>query len=65
MVPEKNHRVIQDDDPAKNQAWQQALQRHEQTVAKQKKFNESVMERHFQKILNDSNVMVDENEDRR
>ena len=32
VVPDKNYRVIQDDDPAKNTAWRQALERHETDV---------------------------------
>ena len=40
VAPDMNHRVIQDNDPAKNIAWKQALERHEQHIAKQKNFNE-------------------------
>ena len=32
--PEQNHRVIQDSNPAKSNAWRQALQRHEEEIAK-------------------------------
>lgn len=65
VVPEKNFRVIQDDDPAKNVAWRQALQRHEEQIAKQKGFNETVMGKHFAKIASDSAVIADETENRR
>lgn len=34
VSPEQNHRVIQDANPAKNNAWRQALQRHEEEIAK-------------------------------
>lgn len=39
VVPERNYRVIKDNDPAKNTAWVQARNRHEDNVATQKNFN--------------------------
>ena len=32
VSPDQNHRVIQDHNPAKSEAWKQALQRHEEQV---------------------------------
>ena len=45
--PEKNHRVIQDNDPAKSNAWKIALERHEQEIAMQKNLNQDVVANHF------------------
>ncbi len=39
VEPERNPRVIQDHDPVKKTAWQNALARHEQSVAQKKGFN--------------------------
>ena len=54
-MPEKNYRVIQDDDPAKNTAWRQALERHETNVAQTKNFNQTVMNNFYGKINKDWN----------
>ena len=57
IAPEKNFRVIQDDDPAKNRAWKEALQRHEQKIQQQKNFNEKIVQRHFEVIKSDESVI--------
>ena len=53
VVPEKNFRVIQDDDPAKQTAWRQALGRHEDNVVQTKNMNQSVMHNFYKKINQD------------
>lgn len=45
--------MIQDEAPAKNVAWKQALERHEAEVAKTKDFNKKVVHRHFQQVKSD------------
>ncbi len=50
VEPERNPRVIQDHDPVKKTAWQNALARHELTVAQKKGFNEVIMAKHYEKI---------------
>lgn len=53
VVPHKNYRVIQDDDPVKNTAWREALQRHETNVNQEKNFNKTVMHNFYNKIASD------------
>ena len=65
VVPDKNFRVIQDDDPAKNVAWRQALDRHETHVSRAKDFNKTVMSNFFQKINNDEGDLAMEKINRR
>ena len=65
VVPEKNFRVIQDDDPAKNTAWMQALQRHEKDVMQTKRFNQTVMNNFYRKINQDWQDLDDENTTRK
>lgn len=65
VQPEKNPRVIQDTNPVKSNAWRDALQRHENSVAQQKGFNETVMKKHYQQIKSDTDVIDRENETRR
>jgi len=50
VQPEKNPRVIQDSNPVKSNAWRDALMRHEDKIAQQKGFNETVMKKHYDKI---------------
>ena len=53
VVPEKNHRVLQDTDPVKSETFRQALARHEEQVKAQKNFNEKVITSHYEKIKSD------------
>lgn len=63
--PEQNPRVIQDTDTAKNVAWKQALERHENQIFQQKNFNEVVMSKHFEKVKSDETQLTAEQENRR
>ena len=65
VVPELNPRVIQDTDPVKKQAWQEAQVRHENSVKNQKHFNESLMKKHYEKIRGDDEAVASENNTRR
>ena len=55
IQPDQNPRVIQDSAPAKQQAWKDALARHENQVASQKHFNEGVLKQHYDRIQDDVN----------
>lgn len=53
VVPAKNFRVIQDNDPIKGETWKNALMRHENQVSATKDFNKTVMNSHFGKVKGD------------
>ena len=61
VVPERNFRVIQADDPAKNTAWRQALERHESDVVQTKNLNLTVMNNFYHKINKDWSDINNEN----
>ena len=62
LAPEKNFRVIQDDDPIKGANWRNAVQRHESDVDRNKAFNQTVMNYHFGKVNGDMNQINYEKE---
>lgn len=47
VVPEKNHRVVQDNDPVKAQAVKAALNNYENQVCHNQKLNEKFMRSHY------------------
>ena len=50
VVPEKNPRVLQENTPVRSNAFTKALQRHEESIMKQKNFNEQMIKSHFSSI---------------
>ena len=53
VVPEKNPRVFQDNNPVKNQAFKAALNNYEQHVALVRSENERFMRSHYDGIKKD------------
>ena len=57
VVPEKNHRVIQDTNLVKHTAYKAALNKYEEQVSMQKSANEKFIHSHYDSIVKEKQKM--------